>query len=383
MIAKDTILIISTSFPFTRDGSEAAGAFVADFAEELSKFTPTRVVGPGSRESVEDGDIPVWRFAAGNKPLSLLSPANPLHWIAILRTLRSLRRQVSAACADHRVRHIIALWVLPSGWAARAVAREHDIDYSIWALGSDIWSIGKLPIVRSLLTRVANEARMRFADGLQLAKDAENLCNQPFEFLPSSRNLSGIRNKPIATKPPYRLLFIGRWHKNKGIDLLLESLETLNNNDWEKIEQVRIAGGGPMRRFVLKKIAELQSQKKPVVQIGYVNKAMAESELGTADWLVIPSRIESIPVVLSDAFQMMLPVISTNTGDMKALMANNEKYGVIANEISVISISNSIKTALSINPTTMLPALDKMRSKFSNQLSAKTVLNKIYDKLDK
>lgn len=344
MIAKDTVLIVSTSFPFSSDGSEAAGAFVADFVEELSKHTSTRVVGPGPTESVEDGDIPVWRFAAGNRPLSLLSPANPLHWTAILRTLRSLRRQVSAACADHRVKHIVALWVLPSGWAARAVAKAHDIDYSIWALGSDIWSLGKLPIVGGLLRKVGKDARNAFADGIQLSKDAEKLCHRPFEFLPSSRKLSGIRSLPVATNPPYRLLFLGRWHINKGIDLLLEALHLLDDDDWRKIKEVHIAGGGPMENLVHAKISMLRKAGRPIRLSGYLSKEAAEQALGETDRLLIPSRVESIPVVFSDALSFGIPVVAMCVGDLPHLLRNGG--GWVTEGLSSENFLSSLRSSL-------------------------------------
>ena len=37
------------------------------------------------------------------------------------------------------------------------------------------------------------------------------------------------------------------------------------------------------------------------------------------DYLLIPSRIESIPVILSDAIQLGTPVIATEVGDMPAV----------------------------------------------------------------
>lgn len=350
MTAKDTILIVSTSFPAEHDGSEAAGGFVADFADELAKLIPTRVVGPGNVESVEEANVSVWRFAAGDKALSLLSPANPLHWIAILRTLRSLRKQVTAACADGRVKHILALWVLPSGWAARSAARNHGITYSVWALGSDIWSLGKLPVVRNLLGRVGKEAKLAFADGIQLGKDAEKLCNRPFEFLPSSRKLSGVRSRPVATTPPYRLLFLGRWHPNKGIDLLLEALHLLDNEDWQNIEEVHIAGGGPMDSIVRHEVEKLRKAGRPLRISGYQSKLEAEALLGKSDWLLIPSRIESIPVILTDAMTMGLPVIATPTGDIPAIISKSET-GVLSSGCTAFEFAEATRTALTKRKT--------------------------------
>lgn len=374
---KDTILIVSTSFPTTNDGSEAAGAFVADFVDELTKLAPTRVVGPGTKEAIEHTTAPVWRFAAGDKPLSLLSPLNPLHWIPILRTLRSLHRQVAAACADGRVRHILALWVLPSGWAARSVARRLRISYSVWALGSDIWSLGKLPIVRNLLGRIGKDASFAFADGIQLGKDAETLCHRPFEFLPSSRKLSGVRSRPVATEPPYRLLFLGRWHSNKGIDLLLEALHLLDDEDWKKIEEVHIAGGGPLEHIVQQEVEKLRLAGRPLRLSGYQSKSEAEEILSMTDWLLIPSRIESIPVVLSDSIQMQTPTITTATGDIPRIVSLLSPSGIQTNEISPQGFSQAIKSAIRENASSYSTATITKKELFSTANSAINLLRRI------
>jgi glycosyltransferase involved in cell wall biosynthesis len=39
------------------------------------------------------------------------------------------------------------------------------------------------------------------------------------------------------------------------------------------------------------------------------------------DYLVIPSRVESIPVILSDAVQLGTPIIATEVGDIRNILA--------------------------------------------------------------
>jgi glycosyltransferase involved in cell wall biosynthesis len=45
----------------------------------------------------------------------------------------------------------------------------------------------------------------------------------------------------------------------------------------------------------------------------------------TCDWLVIPSRIESIPLIFVDALQMRLPIIAADVGDLGKLV---RRFGV-------------------------------------------------------
>ena len=53
---------------------------------------------------------------------------------------------------------------------------------------------------------------------------------------------------------------------------------------------------------------------------GYADAAVAVSWLAACDCVVIPSRMESIPVVFSDALQMGRPLIASDVGDMGTLL---------------------------------------------------------------
>src|SRR5690606_15493109 len=122
------------------------------------------------------------------------------------------------------------------------------VDYSVWTLGSDIWTLGRIPFLRGHLHRVLAEARHCFSDGVRLAADTRAIAGREVEFLPSTRNILGSVRGEVRPSPPWRLLFLGRWHPNKGIDLLLEALAGLNDDDWARVESMTICGGGPLDR---------------------------------------------------------------------------------------------------------------------------------------
>lgn len=351
-MTRDTLLIVTTSYPQQGDGSEAAGAFVADLAEELATRIPVRVVAPGRRGGAVEqrNGVAVRRFAGTGKPLSLLSPTRPADWPAIVGTLRSMRAEVLASDGDGRVAHTLALWVLPSGWAAAALQRVHGVPYSVWALGSDIWSLGKLAVGRTMLRRVIRGATHRYADGLQLADDAARISGRPFAFLPSTRILPGTRTSPLASAPPYRLFFLGRWHPNKGIDLLLDALALLDARAWSRIAEVHVAGGGPMDAQVRAQVASLQASGRPVRLDGYMDRSQATQALADADWLLLPSRIESIPVVFSDAMKMGLPVVSMPVGDLPALVSKH-LVGTVAARVDAPAFADAMARAMERSPS--------------------------------
>jgi len=364
-VSKDTLLIITTSYPHSADGSEAAGAFVADIATEFAKTIPVRVVAPGLRAGEVEiaGNLMVRRFATEGKPLSLLSPARMSDWFAIARIMRSMQAEAFAANDDRRVAHTLAFWVLPSGWMAMAMFRQLGVPYSVWALGSDIWSLGRYPGIRSILRRVIGGARHRFADGLMLGDAAAKIGHVPFEFLPSTRSLDKLRDRPLAASPPFKLLFLGRWHPNKGIDLLLSALEMLDDESWSLISDVHIAGGGPLQDVVYQCVDKLQRAGRPVRRSGFLDRAQAADALNQADLLLLPSRIESIPVVFSDAMKMCLPVISMPVGDLPRLISEFG-VGVVADSVQAGAFASAIARGLKLSPLGLRDAMAHCGEKF-------------------
>ncbi|GAA0714044.1 glycosyltransferase [Dokdonella soli] len=365
MSLRPALVLVTTSFPIHGDGSEAAGSFVSDLAEDLAQHVPIRVVAPG-QQSVREEWAPgfeVFRYASPAKPLSTLKPWRPLEACETIRVLREGAQATRRAVEAGPTAHIFALWVLPSGYWARSAARASGVPYSVWALGSDIWSLGKIPGVRTVLRSVIRGAANRFADGLELGQDATRIGGRPFTFLPSTRRLEGQRTRPLASTPPYRFLFLGRWHQNKGIDLLLDALALLDDHDWTRISEVRIAGGGPMETLVRERVQALEAAQRPVRLSGFLDRVHATAALADADYLLLPSRIESIPVVFSDAMKMQLPVVSMPVGDLPGLIIDHG-IGHMASDVTADAFARAMRGALDRAPCHCSQALSRMESRF-------------------
>lgn len=365
MSASRTFVLVTSSFPIRNDGSEAAGSFVVDLAEELAEHVLVRVVAPGLATSREQWSpqVEVFRYAAPVKPLSTLKPWLPGDFRWIVRVMRGGLSATRAAIGDG-TSHVLALWALPCGeWVRRAVYR-HSIGYSVWMLGSDVWSLGRIPVLRGSLARVIREARHAYADGYQLAKAAQQIGKVPVKFLPSTRRISVVDPLPSRVESPYRLVFLGRWHRNKGVDLLLDALASLDDSDWLRIQCVEIYGGGPLQALVHERVAALQSEGRQVRVGGFLVKADAEAAIMHADWLVIPSRIESIPLIFSDAMKLGCPVIATPVGDLPQLL---ETYmcGVLADSADAAGIAKALKSSLRSNAADFRTATRHAAEEFS------------------
>jgi glycosyltransferase involved in cell wall biosynthesis len=365
MSARDTLLIITTSFPQRGDGSEAAGSFVADLAAALSRQVPVRVVAPGPAATFETlGDrLTVYRYLGSRRRLSTLRLWRPAEALSIATILRAGDRATRAATADGRVAYTLALWALPSGYWARSLKRRRGVPYAVWMLGSDIWSLGRIPVVRFLLGQVIRAADRRYADGFQLAHDGQAIARVPVEFLPSTRAIQTGRVEPLANMPPYRLVFLGRWHPNKGPDLLLDALALLGEDDWRRIARVDIHGGGQLEGRVREGAESLVAAGRPVMVGGFLDKPAAERALLDADYLIIPSRKESIPVVFSDAMKLACPVVCMPVGDLPRLL-REYGAGICATHVTAAALAAAIREAISRRPSEFGVAVRNAAARF-------------------
>lgn len=372
------ILLVTTSYPDSTEGEAAAGHFVRDYARALVAMgAEVHVVAPSSwcGCTVEEG-VDVKRFAVPKLPLSLLSPWQIKDWEAIATTLCEGSRMVRVACDHARPDHILALWALPSGDWARRTGSRFGIPYSVWALGSDIWTLGRIPLLRQYLALTLRQAAYRFADGLQLAEDVERICRRPCDFMPSSRNFGPPGKRTMNDGPPYRLAFLGRWHKHKGVDLLLDALEMLSDEDWSRIAAVRIYGGGPLEALVHRGVLRLSTSGRPVEAGGYLDLEGARALFEWTDYVVIPSRIESIPVVFSDSMQAGRPVIVTPVGDLPRLV-NDLDVGIVAKEATPAAFSIALQRQLRRPPVSMEGGIEVGRQRFDIAGAAARFLNVI------
>ena len=378
------LLIITSSYPIDCTGSSAAGSFVSDVATALSKNCQISVIAPGNEGRTEhiSKRLTIYRYKTSGKPLSSLLNTSPFRSlfdiISVLYEGRKISREVINA---EEISHIFALWALPCGWWAKSAAKLYSTPYSVWALGSDIWTLGKIPLVRGALKNILNNADHLYADGIQLAKQVEELSKtRKCEFLPSTRAHditfpSGNRN----TLPPYKLSFVGRWHTNKGIDILLDSFIELDDFYWNNIDVLTIAGGGNLEEIVKEKINTLTDMNRNVELVGYLEKHETMSLFENSDIALLPSRIESVPLVLTDIVTTGIPVIAMPVGDLEYIISKYE-LGYLASEVTVDAYKSAIEMALKNYQPIKEYRRDEYLKAFSFDNTIKKILSLTYKK---
>ncbi|WP_143461882.1 glycosyltransferase [Levilactobacillus enshiensis] len=128
------------------------------------------------------------------------------------------------------------------------------------------------------------------------------------------------------------LLFIGRLDRQKGIDLLVESIKKINDDGFFDL---KIIGDSVVNPIITKE------NSKNIHFLGWKNECSVTKALVNADALVIPSRWEGFGLVALEAMRADCLVIASDAGALPEIVVDG-KTGVIFKSQSVNSLESTL-----------------------------------------
>lgn len=139
-----------------------------------------------------------------------------------------------------------------------------------------------------------------------------------YRLLFGRKRLAGIQVIPNGTDPvgvpaiPYRerkgILYVGRLHRVKGIEYLLQAIEGLEETLW-------VIGKGPDQDRLFRMSANTR-----VEFLGELPQEKLFEYMRKARLLVLPSLSEALPNVILEAMTAGLPVIATRVGGIPGIV---------------------------------------------------------------
>ncbi|PIU87608.1 MAG: hypothetical protein COS65_33855 [Armatimonadetes bacterium CG06_land_8_20_14_3_00_66_21] len=286
----------------------------------VSVLTPAR--GRAKGNSGPGNGVMRFPWLGDGRPIVAYSPFRVGDLRAILSLLREGTRSLCDLVQDEAIDHCLALWAVPSGYWARGAMRALGVPYSVWCLGSDLNQWGHRPVTGRIIRTILRDATCCFADGIELARKAETISGRSCDFLPTVRPLSLATAAPVALdREAVNLLFIGRWERVKGIDVLVEAMRAVRAR--APGVRLHVVGGGSLEGELRTQIAA-DGLQEAVLLHGSLPTEELTGYMVACDAVVIPSRSESIPLVFGEAVQAGKPLIVTDVGDMGDLI---RKYG--------------------------------------------------------
>lgn len=323
------ILIFTHNYPVESGERRNAGIFVQDLACELAKTNSVSVVCPGiENKKCKIRGIDVRFFSWGrNKHLGRLRLWNPIDIVFGFNLFLQGIKTLLIAVRESRPDVTIGMWAVPGGLFAYFTKVVFKTPYAVWVLGSDFYVYAKYPVVRWLIIFVLQQASSVFADGISLSKEVAQVIKRKCLFLPSTINI----NTKLAATPKRDnlkktvLTFIGRMESIKGPDILLTAALDVRIR---KPLEVHFIGSGTLLASLKQVVGDNSNNSIDIIFHGNISEKEKVLILSQTDWLIIPSRSDSIPLVFSEAMKLNIPVIASDLADLKYLV-NKYKVGYV------------------------------------------------------
>jgi len=193
---------------------------------------------------------------------------------------------------------VVHAWNLPSAFIMKRIKSKKKIlsvhgvySKQIEMLHSKITS----GIVSNQEGQILDWADILTTDSRAVQLEYKKKLGKCFQYIPAPLDRTKFEKIPDVRRNPKQIAYVGRDSYEKGIDIL------------QKIES-EISG-------IVKFCTDLPWDE--------TMKVLKSSEI-----LVVPSRTESIPQVIKEAFYLKVPVIATNVGGNPELVTH-EKTGIL------------------------------------------------------
>ena len=193
---------------------------------------------------------------------------------------------------------------------------------------------------RALTLKEADQIRGRgLKQPVVVAPNGLNLAD--FE-IPSSQPAPIPGLDKDCAKSEFRLLFLGRIHPKKGLDLLIKAFSELGSasRDWHVV----IAGPDELgHESVIRRQAEALGIMNQLVFTGPVSGDVKTSLLHSADLFVLPSYSEGFSMSVLEAMACGLPVVATHACNFPEITEVQSGWECEATEES---LKSALETAM-------------------------------------
>ena len=197
------------------------------------------------------------------------------------------------ALSNKKTYDVVHAWNVPSAFimkkikAKKKILSVHGIySQQVGMLHSKITS----SIVSSKESQVLDWADVLTTDSKSVQSEYKKM-GKNFLYLPAPLDPKKFLSIPVVNKKKKQIVYVGRDSFEKGIDIL-KTIES-----------------------------KLNASVKYCTNLDWIDamKIVRESEI-----LIVPSRIESIPQTIKEAFFLQVPVIATDVGGNSELVTNGE-----------------------------------------------------------
>ena len=219
------------------------------------------------------------------------------------------------AIFDREKYDVVHAWNVPSAFVMKFVKAKKKI-LSVHGIYSEqvdtLHSTATSSMVSYAESKVLKFADILTTDSKSVQKTYKEKLDLDFVYLPAPLDTKKFNEIPDIIKIENQIAYVGRDSFEKGIDIL------------RKIEP---------------------QIKGKIVYCTNMTWIEAMKNLKASSVLVVPSRMESLPQSIKEAFFLKIPVIATSVGDISEVIKNNET-GILVPPNNPQSLLNAINSLL-------------------------------------
>jgi glycosyltransferase involved in cell wall biosynthesis len=197
------------------------------------------------------------------------------------------------AAFDKEKYDVVHAWNVPSAVVMRFVKAKKKVlsVHGVYSEQVDVLHSGATSsVVSATEEKLLKIADVLTTDSKLVQKSYKEKLNLDFVYLPAPLDTEKFREISDVQKKPNQVIYIGRDSFEKGVDILKSIEDKING-------KVIYCTNTPW----------VETMKK----------------LKESDVLVVPSRMESLPQVIKEAFYLKILVVATAVGDMPSVIQND------------------------------------------------------------
>ena len=297
------------------------------------------------------------------------------------KRLRGWSPKLGAIIADEAragidIIHHHGLWMYP-GIYARRVAASLGLPLVNSPRGMlDAWSLARGSLRKSLASLAYERRNLRAVRLFHATSDMEADAirryglSQPIAILPNGVDLPDLRSSAPrevleARFPALRnrrwLLFMGRLHAKKGLDLLLDAWSRLHAelHDWHLV-----IAGPDLDDYCARLTQTIRGTglADAVTVTGMLEGAAKDSALRNAELFILPTRSENFGIAVAEALANGVPVITTRAAPWSALATHRCGWWITPD---AAALEASLRTAVRL-PAGELKAMGERGREFAS-----------------
>ena len=168
--------------------------------------------------------------------------------------------------------------------------------------------------------------------------------NKRISVISNGVDIEKFENVNIAKdSTKIKFIFVGRLHKQKGLDYLLTAVSKIKN-ELPINAEFHIIGSGELEKHLMQKCIDLDIKNLFKFR-GKIYNADLIREYKSSNIFILPSLYEGQPLTLLEAWAARLPVIATDVGDNKYFV-KNEINGYLVPAKNITALSKAILKSL-------------------------------------